>query len=52
MEESEQEMGIKVYNATPPPQQEGTTRNPQQNKRRALVAKGVQKTLSKTSLLG
>lgn len=48
MDESQQEMGIKVYNATPPAEEGGTNKN----KRRALMAKGVQKTLSKTSLLG
>ncbi|GKV08737.1 hypothetical protein SLE2022_191830 [Rubroshorea leprosula] len=55
MEQTEEGIGIKVYNATPP---EGPTRNPSLsrlppqpgNKRRA-VAKGVQKTISKTSML-
>lgn len=58
MEPTEQEIGIKVYNATPPPL-DGTTMHltsdPQpggRKPRRAIMAKGVQKTLSKTSLLG
>ncbi|KAL2345586.1 hypothetical protein Fmac_006871 [Flemingia macrophylla] len=48
----EQEMGMKVYNATPVSAQEEGGSNPNPNKRRAMMAKGVQKTLSKTSLLG
>ncbi|TKY65175.1 hypothetical protein E2542_SST08031 [Spatholobus suberectus] len=51
MDETERDMGIKVYNATPPPQ-DGAPNNPGPSKRRAMMAKGVQKTLSKTSLLG
>ncbi|KAK7384989.1 hypothetical protein VNO78_30694 [Psophocarpus tetragonolobus] len=53
MDQTEQQIGIKVYtNTTPPPQYDGTTQTPSKNKGRALMAKGVQKTLSKTSLLG
>lgn len=62
MDATEQELGIKVYNATPPPPPEDGTRNssgprpvlpdPGRKQRRAIMAKGVQKTLSKTSLLG
>ncbi|KAK7340549.1 hypothetical protein VNO77_21255 [Canavalia gladiata] len=44
----EHEIGIKVY--TNPTPQDGNP--PAGNKRRAMMAKGVQKTLSKTSLLG
>lgn len=61
MEQTEQELGIKVYNATPPPQigippaahPSSDRAEPGGKKpRRAIMAKGVQKTLSKTSLLG
>ncbi|GAU45975.1 hypothetical protein TSUD_401150 [Trifolium subterraneum] len=59
MEQTQQEIGIKIYNATPPPpqvvtavpQQPSGQPDPRKN-RRAIMAKGVQKTLSKTSLLG
>ncbi|KAJ1419641.1 Protein DMP [Sesbania bispinosa] len=53
----QQQIGIKVYNATPPPPQDPSdpplapTSEPGR-KRRAMMAKGVQKTLSKTSMLG
>ncbi|KAH1153908.1 hypothetical protein AAZX31_18G094800 [Glycine max] len=57
MDLNEQQIGIKVYNnnATPPPEHETlnpSSNPPQPKKHRALMAKGVQKTLSKTSLLG
>ncbi|XP_058740847.1 protein DMP9-like [Vicia villosa] len=58
MEQAQQEIGIKVYNATPPPQeamavaQQPSDQSKPGKKGRAIMAKGVQKTLSKTSLLG
>ncbi|XP_027331815.1 protein DMP9-like [Abrus precatorius] len=58
MDQTQQEIGIKVYNATPPPQDEmqnlsnNNKPSPPLGKRRAMMAKGVQKTLSKTSMLG
>ncbi|GAU39337.1 hypothetical protein TSUD_60880 [Trifolium subterraneum] len=58
MEQTQQEIGIKIYNATPPPQevkvvpQQPSDQSVPGKNRRAIMAKGVQKTLSKTSLLG
>lgn len=59
MEQTQPEIGIKVYNVTPPPQEAVVAVTTQSSdppelgkKRRAIMAKGVQKTLSKTSLLG
>ncbi|XP_057436007.1 protein DMP9-like [Lotus japonicus] len=58
MDPTDQQVGIKVYNATPPPQAAsdlpppGDPADPSRKPRRAMMAKGVQKTLSKTSLLG
>ncbi|KAF7125022.1 hypothetical protein RHSIM_Rhsim12G0112700 [Rhododendron simsii] len=51
-----EEIGIKIYNATPPNEEIPTTTTASAaadggRKRRAVMAKGVQKTLSKTSLL-
>ncbi|GKU97194.1 hypothetical protein SLEP1_g10367 [Rubroshorea leprosula] len=55
MEQKEEGIGIKVYNATPP---EGPTRTPslsrlppEPGRKRRVVAKGVQNTISKTSML-
>ncbi|KAK7295374.1 hypothetical protein RJT34_18281 [Clitoria ternatea] len=48
----DKEIGIKVYNATPQQQDYNNNTSPAMGKRRAMMAKGVQKTLSKTSLLG
>ncbi|MED6168902.1 hypothetical protein PIB30_015958 [Stylosanthes scabra] len=60
MEPIEQELVIKVYNTTPPqpPQYPSglvpltVVPNPGRKNRRAIMVKGVQKTISKTSLLG
>ncbi|KAF1859330.1 hypothetical protein Lal_00009914 [Lupinus albus] len=55
MEQTEQGIGIKLYNTTPPLSVTPRTSSsePGRNQRgRAMMAKGVQKTLSKTSLLG
>ncbi|XP_057756541.1 protein DMP9-like [Arachis stenosperma] len=64
MEPTQQEVGIKVYNATPAPSHDDTRNSsgpvtlpvmpPEtvRKNRRAIMAKGVQKTLNKTSLLG
>ncbi|XP_061347397.1 protein DMP9-like [Gastrolobium bilobum] len=60
MDQTEQELGIKVYNATPPRQDEiihpsdppSSAPPPEPGRKRRAMAKGVQKTLSKTSLLG
>lgn len=57
MEQTEEGFGIKVYNATPP--EEPSTPDPsmssrlapQSGRKRRVVAKGVQKTISKTSML-
>ncbi|MED6135601.1 hypothetical protein PIB30_048057 [Stylosanthes scabra] len=64
MEPTQQQLGIKVYNATPPPSHDDTCNSSGpvtlpvippdavRKNRRAIMAKGVQKTLNKTSLLG
>ncbi|OIW02526.1 hypothetical protein TanjilG_12840 [Lupinus angustifolius] len=51
MDKSEQQIGIRVYNATPPPG-DGMAAPEPGRKRGSMMAKGVQKTLSKTSMLG
>ncbi|CAL0317821.1 unnamed protein product [Lupinus luteus] len=51
MDKSEQQIGIRVYNATPPPV-DGMAAAEPGRKQGAMMAKGVQKTLSKTSMLG
>ncbi|KAF7129790.1 hypothetical protein RHSIM_Rhsim10G0037800 [Rhododendron simsii] len=55
MEQTKGDIGIKIYSATPPNEELPTTTAAAAadggRKRHAVVAKGVQKTLSKTSLL-
>ncbi|OMO79301.1 hypothetical protein CCACVL1_13777 [Corchorus capsularis] len=55
MEQTEEAIGIKVYNATPPegptPSASVSRRTQEPGRRRKAVAKGVQKTISKTSML-
>ncbi|XP_044468987.1 protein DMP9-like [Mangifera indica] len=56
MEQSEEALGIRIYTATPPegstPKLNNTSTNlPERGKKRRAMAKGVQKTISKTSML-
>ncbi|GLU11083.1 hypothetical protein SLE2022_278530 [Rubroshorea leprosula] len=55
MEQKEEGIGIKVYNATPPAVPTRTPSlsrlPPEPGRKRRVVAKGVQKTISKTSML-